>query len=737
MTAEEKRRQLLQQQRQQAARQVVQRPDKRTQGAANPAVTINPAITKLPGNPNQPAVISTLPGTGTTPQMSTLPNVLAPQGNITQRNSVTQAPTAQASAPTRETVQPPVQTPVQTAGVSSDRPSYAASPQYMDYINSLLGSAVNYPDYESPYAGRIEAALQGILDYGDYESPYGDRIETALDGILNRDPFSYDYNADPAWQAYKKEYAREGRRSSEDVLGQYAAMTGGMPSTAAMTAAQQAGDYYAAQMTDKIPELYQLAYQMYADEGNRALQNLSALRGLDSDAYGRYVDRFGRLGTGLAALQGQDAIEYGRYGDGYNRIMNNLSAVKDLESDDYSRFRDTVGDWENDRAYRDNRSDIEYERDRDERRYQDERDWNERSYQDSRNDIQYQRDEAARQEADAKALSGAETAADMGDFSQLEAYYNLPSGTLQRLYSGTLYAYGDGKPYEINTWKGKAFIAGAKPGEKMTGGDGSVWEKKDNGDITITSTGGSTWTVKADEVEEAPTGSVYDQLAAAGITDEAGAYAALLGMGYSSTEAKTLAQYFIGGRGAGSGGSGRSSGTGGSSGMINADGGTGSGKWADVETWVDLYGAKAAEDYIKEHYKGLGYSTQSAALSGWRNHLLEVGGAEESADPSVDSVRESGRKDNHDVMHGIRDDLGLDSVAGTGWGVNDNPPSAGSRNAGIGPVAQRIYNTIASFSFGATPADAQAYAADAIAQALENNEISEPEADYLLQLFGY
>ena len=44
-------------------------------------------------------------------------------------------------------------------------------------------------------------------------------------------------------------------------------MTGGMPSTAAVAASQQASDYQMSQMTDKIPELQQLAYSMYQDNG--------------------------------------------------------------------------------------------------------------------------------------------------------------------------------------------------------------------------------------------------------------------------------------------------------------------------------------------------------------------------------------------------------------------------------------------------------------------------------------
>ena len=102
-------------------------------------------------------------------------------------------------------------------------------------------------------------------------------------------PFSYDAASDPAYQAYKKQYAREGARSAENTLGQYAAMTGGVPSTAAVTAAQQAGDYYAAQMSDKLPELYDLAYAMYKGEGERLYKQLAALRNAGSDELERYL----------------------------------------------------------------------------------------------------------------------------------------------------------------------------------------------------------------------------------------------------------------------------------------------------------------------------------------------------------------------------------------------------------------------------------------------------------------
>ena len=51
--------------------------------------------------------------------------------------------------------------------------------------------------------------------------------------------------------------------------------------------------------------------------------------------------------------------------------------------------------------------------------------------------------------------------------------------------------------------------------------------------------------------------------------------------------------------------------------------GSSSGGWSDVVDWVAKNGFDSAEDYIKDKYKSLGYSSQSAALAGWNNYLRE------------------------------------------------------------------------------------------------------------------
>ena len=127
------------------------------------------------------------------------------------------------------------------------------------------------------------------LGDSNYNYDQSGKISAKLDALLNRTPFSYDAASDSLYQQYRKQYTREADRSAEDVLGKAAVMTGGMPSTAAVTASQQASDYQMSQMTDKIPELQQLAYSMYQDKLNGDRADLNTLIGLEDNNYKRWL----------------------------------------------------------------------------------------------------------------------------------------------------------------------------------------------------------------------------------------------------------------------------------------------------------------------------------------------------------------------------------------------------------------------------------------------------------------
>ena len=185
-------------------------------------------------------------------------------------------------------------------------------------------------------ASPAKADTSWLDKLGDskYNYDQSGQISAKLDALLNRTPFSYDAASDPLYQQYRKQYTREADRSAEDVLGKAAVMTGGMPSTAAVAASQQASDYQMSQMTDKIPELQQLAYSMYQDKlsGDRA--DLNTLIGIEDNNYNRWLaDRnylYQLARDQVGDQQTADALAYQKQQDKMNY--------------DYQKERDAIED---------------------------------------------------------------------------------------------------------------------------------------------------------------------------------------------------------------------------------------------------------------------------------------------------------------------------------------------------------------------------------------------------------
>lgn len=137
-----------------------------------------------------------------------------------------------------------------------------------------------------------------------------DSYKQVLDKIVNPGEFSYDYEDDPRWSAYKKTYLREGDRATEDALAAASAATGGVPSSFAVTAAAQAGDYYAGQLADKIPELEQNAYQRYLQEQDLNYQALAAIQADRNFDYNEYLQRYEQGLTEQQMAQNQAQQEF-------------------------------------------------------------------------------------------------------------------------------------------------------------------------------------------------------------------------------------------------------------------------------------------------------------------------------------------------------------------------------------------------------------------------------------------
>ena len=210
--------------------------------------------------------------------------------------------------------------------------------------------------YKQDYHAATTDEARALANYGaeQIRSSYGNYSAGKDGGKFYAEPmspssfsyaeaptFSYDQESDPAWQSYKKQYTREGRRATEDMLGQAAAMTGGIPSTAAITAAGQAGDYYNAQMTDKAADLYESAYNRYLNELNQYNTDKAF-------AYGQHLDEINDQ-TLRRQEELEAAISRGQNGDfaGLKELgwdTSYLETQRDRENAEWlAQFGDTSG----------------------------------------------------------------------------------------------------------------------------------------------------------------------------------------------------------------------------------------------------------------------------------------------------------------------------------------------------------------------------------------------------------
>lgn len=224
---------------------------------------------------------------------------------------------------------------------------------YLDPLSPGSFNAGTAPTYTNNYAGDIAALYEqqknyGSYDYGipqpEYTNRYDATIQDLLGQIINREAFSYDPATDPLYGQYRKQYAREGQRATADALGAAAAASGGIASSYANTAAAQAGNYYAAQMTDKIPELYQLAYNKYLSDYNMKLSDLGAVQGAEQSDYDKFLNELQQYNTNRT-------FDYNAWLDEYNMINNNLQTASGLEQLEYTKYLNDLNQYNTDREF--------------------------------------------------------------------------------------------------------------------------------------------------------------------------------------------------------------------------------------------------------------------------------------------------------------------------------------------------------------------------------------------------
>lgn len=254
-----------------------------------------------------------------------------------------------------------------------------AIPGFTPQVQQAQQVQLQAPQWEMPAAYQYTPFEQ--TDIGKYAlSEY----QGLLDNLKSYKPFSYNPEEDPLYQQYADSYIRSGQRAASDIMGQLAARTGGMASSYAGAMAQQQYDQYMQELASKVPELRQIAYNMYADDYNRQL-------GLYDRGYQRFSDDFNRY-------MDSERFNYGLYNDrtnlGYQAFRDQVADQQWQQQFDWNRSTDARDYARNvltgDRDYEANRADTKWNQDWtqtqfDYQKEQDARNWQlqQKQYQDS------------------------------------------------------------------------------------------------------------------------------------------------------------------------------------------------------------------------------------------------------------------------------------------------------------------------------------------------------------------
>ena len=229
-------------------------------------------------------------------------------------------------------------------------------------VEDIRSSYGNYSGGANGAGFYLNQLSPSSFDYDPaptYTNRYDDTIQDLLNEMIDREEFSYDPATDPLYQNSRKQYTREGQRAKADTLGAAAAATGGIPSSYATTAAAQAGNYYAAQLTDKIPELYQLAYDQYLNDYQMMLSDLNAVQAAEQNDYNKFRDQLGQYNTDRNFYYGQlldeidsqtlerqealqEALNQAQYGD-YSGIADRGWDVSNIPAErEWQQYLDEV-----------------------------------------------------------------------------------------------------------------------------------------------------------------------------------------------------------------------------------------------------------------------------------------------------------------------------------------------------------------------------------------------------------
>jgi hypothetical protein len=194
-----------------------------------------------------------------------------------------------------------------------------AQPELKGYANLAKNEFKPYTPGDT--VTKAQTALDNHVGVGtpQYKSAWDTQINDIVNQIMNREKFSYDVNEDALYDQYADIYKRNAELMAADTTGRAAKMTGGYGNSWASTVGASAFAGEMQKLNDKIPELWELAYSMYNNEGQDLYNKYGLLADREDEDYGRFRDEVSDFNTERDYLAGRyDAergFDYGVFGD--------------------------------------------------------------------------------------------------------------------------------------------------------------------------------------------------------------------------------------------------------------------------------------------------------------------------------------------------------------------------------------------------------------------------------------
>jgi hypothetical protein len=228
-----------------------------------------------------------------------------------------------------------------TAGAQTGQSAYTGLAGLSEGTQQHLG-ALNSGYTPSQSVTAAQQYLNNVVSGkpGNYQSQYQGQLESLYNQVMNRDPFRFNLNGDALYNQYRDQYTQLGQQAMMDTMGQAAALTGGYGNSYAQTAGQQAYQNYLTQLNNIAPELYQMAWDRYNQEGDALRDKLTLTQGLEDSAYGRYRDTVSDWNTERSYASDEYWNQYNTDYSNYANMLNYWNTLAGQENAQYNANRE-------------------------------------------------------------------------------------------------------------------------------------------------------------------------------------------------------------------------------------------------------------------------------------------------------------------------------------------------------------------------------------------------------------